>query len=956
VGRAPGTPRGQVTNKIVEVNRAPGTTAWRSPELDAWAAARRAAGRRPAAPPSYADAGGPGAAPGGGYNPGPISGYASRASINVGESIDLKVSTTRTSYSLEVYRMGWYGGAGSRLVQRVSNLVGQNQPVPAPEAGTGLIAANWATTYTLQTDSTWVSGVHLVKLIAGDGSVAYAIFVLRDDAAPADVLFQIALTTYQAYNAWGGKSLYDYNSTGGRAYKVSFDRPYDNWAGAGDFFDGDYNMVRWLESRGYRVAYATSVDTHANPNLLANRKLFLSNRHDEYWSKPMRDSLTAARDAGKSLAFFDANNVFWQVRFEPSEGGVPNRVMVCYKTQGGSPVDPITATDPALTTTRWRDAPVSRPENALLGVMWEGQFDYLTAYPWVVTNANHWVYAGTGLTEGASIPGVVGYEYDRLWENGLTPPNLVMLSRSPVTTSGVPSFANGAIYTAASGAYVFTAGTNDWPWKLDDNEYQAHGADARIQRITANILDRFIAHVPVPPPPTPSPTATTRPTATATPAPSAYRDAVLADAPVAYWRLGEASGVAAADQRGAHPGSYVGGPALGRPGALVDDPDPAVAFGTGQYVGIPYAAGLNPAAFSVEAWARPTGGAGTYRGALASRDYPRGWILYATGGNAWEFWVNDGTGMRAVAGGPVVLDAWAHLVGTFDGATARLYVNGALAGTGTVTAYTPQAANPLAIGQGQPGNGFWFPGAVDEAAVYDTALSAARVQAHYRAGTTGGTAATATPTPTPTPTTPATATTTPAGTSTPTSTAPPAATATPTATPVPTGTGTPSPTGTAASSTPSSEPSSTPTAAPPAATGTPTPSASATATTTPSTTRSPTATPTATATRTPAATPTTVSQPGAPTNLAARAQGNFLILKGYIRLTWTASSTSGVTYNVYRGTAPGGEGTVPYATGVTGTRYDDKAATGGLTYYYRVTARHAAGESGPSNEASATAG
>jgi hypothetical protein len=326
--------------------------------------------------------------------------------------------------------------------------------------------------------------------------VGYSIFVLRDDGAVADIVYHVPLATYQAYNPWGGKSLYDWASIGGRAYKVSFDRPYYNWAGAGDFFDGDYNMIRWLEAQGYTIAYVTSLDLHTSPDVFANRKLFVSNWHDEYWSRPMRENVTAARDQGKHLAFFSSNNVYWQVRFEPAASGAPNRVMVAYKWDADS-LDPMASTNPSLTTGKWSEPPVSEPENALLGNMTESQFPPGSTYPWVVTNASHWIYNGTSLQNGQAIGCVVGYEYDRVFNNGLTPSGLQALSTSPVTNFDlVPSVSNGTIYTAPSGALVFAAGTNYWPWKLDDNPYQTHGADVRVQQMTANLLQAMIDGAP----------------------------------------------------------------------------------------------------------------------------------------------------------------------------------------------------------------------------------------------------------------------------------------------------------------------------------------------------------------------------------------------------------------------------------------------------------------------------
>jgi hypothetical protein len=192
-------------------------------------------------------------------------------------------------------------------------------------------------------------------------------------------------------------------------------------------------------------------------------------------------------------------------------------------------------------------------------------------------------------------------------------------------------------------------------------------------------------------------------------------------------------------QYGHNNGTYVNNPILGQPGALFNDPATSVAFdGASQYVQVAYDASLNPSTFSMEVWARPTGGTGTYRGVMASRFYPAGWSLYLGASGAWELWVNSGTTMISVAGGTSTLNTWHHLVGTFDGTTTRLYVNGVAVASGAVTAaYQPNNGNPIQIAQSEPGNNLYFPGQLEEAAVYGTPLTPIQVQHHYSVGTTG---------------------------------------------------------------------------------------------------------------------------------------------------------------------------------------------------------------------------
>ncbi len=510
------TGKGGHDNKITKENKHSGTKDWDSKELKDAKKNRKVEEDRDEAHLSYADSGSGDLAPAW-SGPRTIQGYASQTSINHGESISFFVSTTQSSYRLDIYRMGWYSGAGARLILTVQNLPGTNYGVPVPDSSTGLIAAHWPVAYTLRTDTDWVTGVYQAKFTANNGSVGYTTFVVRDDSTPADILYQVPVATWQAYNNWGGKSLYDFNSDNGRAYKVSFDRPYQQFAGAGAFYDNDYGMIRWLEAQGYDISYVTSTDLEANPNLLDRYTMFLSDYHDEYYSKNMRDHLTHGLNEGVHLAFFGSNNIYWQIRYESSDSGVPNRVMTCYKSASLDPMNS-SGTSP-LTTVRWRDNPVNQPENAILGVMYGDYIGYGNYFPWVVTNASNWVYQGTGLSNGDSIPNVVTNEDDWVWNNGHSPAGLVKLSSSSTNTSNL---SNASVYTAASGAIVFDASTSYWSQLLDSNSYSAVPPDSRIQQMTTNILTRMLGSTPSPNTPTPQDTiAPTFQMATDTPVPTA---------------------------------------------------------------------------------------------------------------------------------------------------------------------------------------------------------------------------------------------------------------------------------------------------------------------------------------------------------------------------------------------------------------------------------------------------
>ncbi|AFY40834.1 N,N-dimethylformamidase beta subunit family domain-containing protein [Nostoc sp. PCC 7107] len=449
---------------------------------------------------------------------GEIAGYASATSVNKGETLDIKVSLAQAGqFAIDVYRLGYYGGAGGRLMASSGSLQGTTQPACTLDPDTRLIECNWTTSYALQVNNNWVSGLYIAKLTDhSTGKQAHVWFVVRDDGSEADIIFQSAVSTVLAYSTMGGYSLYNYNSIGGqRAYKVSYDRPYSQ-ASYQESYEADtplrweYNMVRWLESQAYDITYTDNMQVHSNGQKLLNHKVYLSVGHDEYWSKEMFDHVKAARDAGINLGFFSANTCYWRVRFEnstPAAGQVrPNRVMTCYKQDWA--LDPIAQQQGiSAATNKFRSFQNQQPENSLLGVMYGSDTPNIYGGSnFVVTNSNDPYYANTGLQNGQQLFLLVGYEWDFVVNNGSTPPGLVILSESPVSPSALlPTFdeppgepglpanqdytkSNSARYTAASGAKVFASGTIQWAWGLDSEDVTPARADSRVKQMTVNIL------------------------------------------------------------------------------------------------------------------------------------------------------------------------------------------------------------------------------------------------------------------------------------------------------------------------------------------------------------------------------------------------------------------------------------------------------------------------------------
>jgi WD40 repeat protein len=450
-----------------------------------------------------------------GFGDSSIQGFATEISVNRGETVFFKIKTDASNYRLDLYRMGYYDGMGARKVATVqpSATLPQTQPDCLTNGMTGLIdCGNWAVSAYWPVPANATSGIYFAKLVRTDtGEASHLVFIVRDDTSMSDLLFQTSDTTWQAYNIYGGNSLY-VGSPAGRAYKVSYNRPFSTRVSGTPswLFNAEYPMIRWLEANGYNVSYFTGVDSDRRGNLIRNHKVFLSVGHDEYWSGAQRANVEAARNAGIHLAFFSGNEVFWKTRWENSIDGTssPYRTLVCYKeTHDNAKVDP----SPQWTGT-WRDPRFSppadggRPENALTGTIFMVNDGATTAIKVPEADGKMRFWRNTSIAtlapgSTATLPfGTLGYEWDEDLDNGFRPAGLIRMSTT--TASGVPYLQNFGskyepgtathhltLYRHTSGALVFGAGTVQWSWGLDSNHDRGSAApDVRMQQATVNLL------------------------------------------------------------------------------------------------------------------------------------------------------------------------------------------------------------------------------------------------------------------------------------------------------------------------------------------------------------------------------------------------------------------------------------------------------------------------------------
>lgn len=420
-----------------------------------------------------------------------IEGFADRVSVVPGEDVRLFVSTTARSYLVTAYRMGAYRDADAQRVWASAPQPGHQQPPPLVQAPTNTVVAPWKPSLTVATRD-WPPGDYLFRLDGDNGAQQFVPLTVRTPSNAGKIVIVNAVTTWQAYNRWGGYSLYT-SPSGQKAQRsraVSFDRPYqsDTMEGAGDFLYFELPLLRFAENSGLSLGYATDVDLHADPHLADGATAIVTLGHDEYWSAAMRRNATAARDHGVNLAFFGGNEIYRHIRFDPTPLG-PDRLEVDYKS---FTEDPYHITNPLEATPEWRSPPFPRPESVLLGGFYQCNPVHADLR---VANDQNWLLAGI-VHNGQSLPGLVGNEYQRADLSVPTPRPIEVLFRSPLTCQGRPDFADTTYYTVPGGAAVFAAGTQYWICALGPQCAASHDdptARQAISAITLRLLRTFAA-------------------------------------------------------------------------------------------------------------------------------------------------------------------------------------------------------------------------------------------------------------------------------------------------------------------------------------------------------------------------------------------------------------------------------------------------------------------------------
>lgn len=435
---------------------------------------------------------------------GGIEGFADHVYAAAGQQVKLYVSSRAPTFHVEAYRVGYYGGVGGRLVWRSAQVSGHVQP-PCPRApGTNMIACDdWTPSLTVPITDAFVQGDYLFKLVGAGQQQNYVPMTVWDPDSHGTYLFKNDVFTWQAWNPYGG---YDYYVGQGpcprnvyplctRARVVSYDRPYGDGEGTGDFMGLELPLVRLMEQDGLDVSYATDLTVAEHPEIAAEHRVLLSLGHDECWSLPERQSVTTAEQRGLNLAFFGASAVLRHVRSQASPLG-QDRQLVDYRDATADPMNG-KGNPREVTGNTWSAPPASWPESPFVGESYNGFLEPTIQADMTVTDAGAWLFTGTGLRDGSVLANVIGSDVDSLEPREGHPADVQILAHSALPankaqagTRAGPLFYSDMTYYSdpTSGAGVWDSGTNNWIPALDPTGGETQTTAAVVRAITENLF------------------------------------------------------------------------------------------------------------------------------------------------------------------------------------------------------------------------------------------------------------------------------------------------------------------------------------------------------------------------------------------------------------------------------------------------------------------------------------
>jgi hypothetical protein len=438
---------------------------------------------------------------------GGIAGFADHVYASDGQHVTFYVSTAAPRFHVEAYRVGYYHGVGARLVWRSADVAGRHQPrCPVTPKINMVSCDNWKPSITVALTSAFVQGDYLFKLVGSGDQQNYVPLTVWDPASHGTYLVKNDVFTWQAWNPYGG---YDYYVGQGRcppnvyplcsrARVVSYDRPYGDEQGTGDFLWLESPLVRLMEQDGLDVSYVTDLTVAEHPGILADHRVLLSLGHDECWSLPERQAVTTAEGHGLNLAFFGASGILRHVRSQPSPLGA-DREVVDYRDSTADPLNG-KGNPREVTGNTWSSPPASWPETPIVGEAYNGFLEPGVRGNLTVTDAGAWIFAGTGVHDGSVLPNVIGSDVDSLEPRAGHPAGVQVFAHSALpadkaqtNTRAGPVFYSDMTYYSdpVSGAGVWDSGTNNWIPALEPGGGESPATAAVMRRITGNLFHLF---------------------------------------------------------------------------------------------------------------------------------------------------------------------------------------------------------------------------------------------------------------------------------------------------------------------------------------------------------------------------------------------------------------------------------------------------------------------------------
>ncbi len=469
-------PNGVTSSAIIAQNRLPGTSTWQI---------------------------------GGHVSTTTVQGFASLIYAKVGQTVGLYVNSNGRPFRAIAYRMGYYQGLGAHEVWSSPVEDGVAQPACTVASTTNMVScANWHESLVMPITSSFYPGDYLIKLVAGPSAASYVLLTVWDPSSTATYVVMNRSMVEQGWNTYGGDSFYagvgpcilDQSSYPpcNRARVVSFDRPYDTGDGSSDFLTNEYPLVRLMEKEGLDVTYISDVTLSEYPNLLLHHKVLLSLDHDETWTYAERVAVQNATARGVNVVYFGAAAMVRHARLQASPLGA-DREEVDYRDAYEDPLNGV-GSPTEVTGNTWESPPADWSPVSQIGEEYSGYLAPGYYAPMVISNASSWVFRGTGLQNGSSLPGVIGSDFDHVIAG--SPTNVQFLAHSPIPTADATvsgSIWDGVSYSdmiyftnPTSDAGVIDTGNNVWIGDLRACTPGSGTCEApTITKITNNILRIF---------------------------------------------------------------------------------------------------------------------------------------------------------------------------------------------------------------------------------------------------------------------------------------------------------------------------------------------------------------------------------------------------------------------------------------------------------------------------------